>query len=92
MKPMNALRTGRLSEIRRCKRRAAAETHPYAVAAAVAIGALAVSALLNRHLAKKAELDNPPAGQFLEIDGVRLHYVERGSPENRSYFSTATAA
>jgi len=26
-----------------------------------------------------AENDNPPAGQFLEVNGVRLHYVERGS-------------
>jgi pimeloyl-ACP methyl ester carboxylesterase len=40
---------------------------------------LAISALINRQLAKNAESDNPPAGQFLEIDGVRLHYVERGS-------------
>lgn len=38
-----------------------------------------ISALVNRHLAKSAENDNPPAGQFLEVDGVRLHYVERGS-------------
>jgi pimeloyl-ACP methyl ester carboxylesterase len=51
------------------------------VAAIVAAGALAATALLNRHLAKKAEHDNPPAGQFLEVDGVRLHYVERGSGE-----------
>lgn len=51
------------------------------VAAAVAAGALAAAALLNRHLAKKAENDNPPAGQFIEVDGARLHYVERGSGE-----------
>jgi pimeloyl-ACP methyl ester carboxylesterase len=56
-------------------------SNPYAVAAAAAIGALAVSALVNRQLAKKAERDNPPAGKFLEIDGVRLHYVERGQGE-----------
>jgi pimeloyl-ACP methyl ester carboxylesterase len=61
--------------------RNAAAGHPYAVAAIVAAGALAATALLNRHLAKKAEQDNPPAGQFLEVDGVRLHYVERGSGE-----------
>jgi pimeloyl-ACP methyl ester carboxylesterase len=42
---------------------------------------LAVSALLNRHLAKRAELDNPPVGRFLEVNGVKLHYVERGSGE-----------
>jgi pimeloyl-ACP methyl ester carboxylesterase len=53
--------------------------HPYAVVASVTVGALAVSALVNRHLAKKAEHDNPPTGKFLEVNGVRLHYVERGS-------------
>ena len=36
-------------------------------------------ALVNRRLARNAENDNPPAGQFLEVGGVRLHYVERGS-------------
>jgi pimeloyl-ACP methyl ester carboxylesterase len=51
----------------------------YVVAAAATIGALAISTLLNRRLARSAELDNPPNGQFLEVDGVRLHYVERGT-------------
>ena len=36
-------------------------------------------ALVNHRLAKKAESDNPAAGRFLEVNGVRLHYVERGS-------------
>jgi pimeloyl-ACP methyl ester carboxylesterase len=53
----------------------------YAAASAVAIGALAAMALVNRHLAKKAERDNPAAGRFLDVNGVRLHYVERGSGE-----------
>ena len=35
--------------------------------------------LVNRSLAHKAERDNPPAGRFLEVNGVRLHYVERGA-------------
>jgi hypothetical protein len=47
-------------------------------ASAVAIAALVATALLNRHLAKKAERDNPPSGRFLEVNGARLHYVERG--------------
>jgi hypothetical protein len=55
--------------------------HPYVAAAVVAGAALAATALLNRHFAKTAEYDNQPAGRFLEIDGVRLHYVERGSGE-----------
>jgi pimeloyl-ACP methyl ester carboxylesterase len=53
----------------------------HVLALAVAIGALAAMALVNRHLAKKAERDNPAAGRFLDVDGVRLHYVERGSGE-----------
>jgi pimeloyl-ACP methyl ester carboxylesterase len=60
-------------------RRANAAANPYLVAAAATAGVLAISALINRHLARNAESDNPPAGQFLEIDGVHLHYVERGS-------------
>jgi pimeloyl-ACP methyl ester carboxylesterase len=59
--------------------RSISKTHPYAVAAAATVGVLAISALVNRRLAEKAERDNPPAGQFLEVNGVRLHYVERGS-------------
>ena len=55
--------------------------HPYATAAAVGVAALAISALVNRRLTKDAERRNPPQGQFLEIDGVRLHYVERGKGE-----------
>ena len=72
--------SGLPTSVRRSSRKVA-EGHPYAVAAAVAAGALAATALFNRHFAKKAEQDNPPTGQFLEVDGVRLHYVERGSGE-----------
>src|ERR1700737_2906922 len=61
--------------------RTIAQAHPYTVTAAATVGALAISALVNRHLAKKAEHDNPPTGRFLKIDGVRLHYVERGAGE-----------
>lgn len=58
-----------------------ARAHPYLAATACAVGVLAGAALINRHLAKKAARDNPPLGQFLEINGVRLHYLERGSGE-----------
>ena len=61
------------------KGRTNAQAHPYVVPVAAIVGALALSALVNRRLAKNAESENPPAGQFLEINGVRLHYVERGS-------------
>jgi pimeloyl-ACP methyl ester carboxylesterase len=63
------------------QRRLRPKAHPLAVAAAVGIGALALSAVVNRHYARRAVDDNPPAGKFLEIDGIRLHYVERGSGE-----------
>ncbi|MBR0916068.1 alpha/beta fold hydrolase [Bradyrhizobium japonicum] len=53
------------------------KARPYAAAGIIA-GALVGSAILNRQLAKKAQRDNPPTGRFLEVDGVRIHYVERG--------------
>jgi pimeloyl-ACP methyl ester carboxylesterase len=56
-----------------------ANANSYVAASAVAIGTLVVMALINRSLAKRAEQDNPPAGRFLDVNGVRLHYVERGS-------------
>ena len=40
---------------------------------------LAASALWNSSRARRAERDHPPRGQFLEVDGTRLHYLERGS-------------
>jgi pimeloyl-ACP methyl ester carboxylesterase len=39
----------------------------------------AALALLVYGTAKAVEYRNPPIGKFLEIDGVRLHYFERGS-------------
>src|SRR6476620_11226646 len=72
------LRT-RSSRVLAYKARTIAQAHPYVLAAAATVGALAVSALVNRRLARNAEKDNPPAGHFLEVNGVRLHYVERGS-------------
>jgi pimeloyl-ACP methyl ester carboxylesterase len=60
---------------------AAAQANPILKAAAVTAGVLAVAALVNHRLAKKAERENPPAGRFLDINGVRLHYIERGTGE-----------
>ncbi len=50
-------------------------------AAAVLAGsaaALAAAALYNAYRARRAEREHPPAGRFLDVDGVRLHYLERG--------------
>jgi pimeloyl-ACP methyl ester carboxylesterase len=48
------------------------------IAAGVAVAAAAAT-LINRWLALKAERRNPPVGRFITVDGVRLHYVERGT-------------
>lgn len=45
-------------------------------AVAVAAAASAISAAL---LARKAERDHPPAGEFVTVDGVELHYIDRGT-------------
>ena len=46
------------------------------VATAVAVS---LAALANHMLAVRAEQRNPPQGKFISIDGVRLHYIERGT-------------
>jgi pimeloyl-ACP methyl ester carboxylesterase len=46
--------------------------------AAVGAAALGAAAVYNRREAKRAEERHPPAGTFIEVDGVRLHYLERG--------------
>ena len=40
---------------------------------------LAAAALANHALARRAERVNPPEGKFITVDGVRLHYIERGT-------------
>lgn len=47
--------------------------------AALAATTLAVSAITNARLASAAERKHPPSGRFIDVDGVRLHVVERGS-------------
>jgi pimeloyl-ACP methyl ester carboxylesterase len=58
---------------------AAVRRSPVAAGIASAVAALAALAIVNRYLAKKAERDSPPIGRFVEVDGVKLHYVDRGS-------------
>jgi pimeloyl-ACP methyl ester carboxylesterase len=45
------------------------------------LGALALAAswLVVRNKTAQAEREHPPRGKFVEVDGVRLHYLERGS-------------
>jgi len=51
----------------------------WTAAAGLAVaGAAALAAVGNYRAAKRAERRNPPRGDFVELDGVRLHYIERG--------------
>ncbi|MGY3410799.1 pimeloyl-ACP methyl ester carboxylesterase [Bradyrhizobium sp. GM5.1] len=52
--------------------------HPGAAAFAAAGTLVAATAIINRRLANKAKRDNPPQGRFIDVEGVRLHYLERG--------------
>jgi hypothetical protein len=47
-----------------------------AVAATAVAGA--ATALWVLHRARKAERDNPPLGRFIEVDGIRLHFIDKG--------------
>ncbi|WP_341987867.1 alpha/beta hydrolase [Azorhizobium sp. AG788] len=44
-----------------------------------AVTALAAMAVFNRMSTRRAEEDNPPTGQFIDIDGVKLHYTDHGT-------------
>jgi pimeloyl-ACP methyl ester carboxylesterase len=44
----------------------------------IILAILVVMALVVRYRARRAEAKHPPRGRFIEVDGVRLHYVENG--------------
>lgn len=48
-------------------------------AALATAGILAASWLFVRSQTRKVERENPPAGQFVTVDGVRLHYLSEGT-------------
>ena len=50
--------------------------------AGTALATIVGTVVFNRSMKKKAEAECPPDGAFIEIDGNRLHYVERGNPAN----------
>lgn len=39
---------------------------------------LAGSAIVNKTLAARAEQQSPPLGRFIQVAGIRVHYLERG--------------
>ena len=43
------------------------------------VAALGALALANHAAARRAEREYPPKGKFIEVDGVRLHYTDRGA-------------
>ena len=51
-----------------------------AAGALAGIAAACGAAIAVERQAAQAERDNPPAGAFLMIDGVRLHYIDTGGP------------
>ncbi len=51
---------------------------PAVLGAAAALGA---AALYTGRKTREAERQCPPVGRFIEVDGVRLHYIERGTGE-----------
>jgi hypothetical protein len=69
-----------------------AKALPYVIGAGAAVALFAISAVINAKLAKKAERANPPHGHFVDVDGICVHYVERGEGERRLCFCTATEA
>ena len=46
---------------------------------AIILAILAFIAMVVRYRARRAEAEHPPTGRFIEVDGVRLHYVEKGT-------------
>jgi hypothetical protein len=44
----------------------------------ITAAALAAAAVFNIYEARWVERRNPPQGQFIDVDGVRLHYLEQG--------------
>ena len=45
---------------------------------ASATAALAAMTAYNVYRTRKSESEHPPVGKFVTVDGVRLHYIERG--------------
>lgn len=48
------------------------------IAGLAVVATAAAVATWVQYRSRQAGRDNPPEGQFVEVDGVRLHYVERG--------------
>ncbi len=61
------------------ERSASRSLSPAAIGAGAAALALAGAAIFNYRRGRAAENAHPPVGRFIEVDGVAVHYVERGA-------------
>jgi pimeloyl-ACP methyl ester carboxylesterase len=57
---------------------AKSKTRSAGTAALACVAALAALAVANHVVARRTERRHPPEGSFLVVDGVRLHYSDRG--------------
>lgn len=55
---------------------------PWVIGLSALAGSLVASAYWNERIDKSAEQRNPPHGRWLEVDGVRLHYLDTGGPQS----------
>ncbi|MEZ5788274.1 MAG: alpha/beta hydrolase [Xanthobacteraceae bacterium] len=51
------------------------------IVAVIIVFVLCILAVGNVALARWVERRNPPVGRFIDVDGVRLHYLESGPPD-----------
>jgi pimeloyl-ACP methyl ester carboxylesterase len=57
-------------------------SHPWLISSLAGAGAaLAAAAVYAAKKTREAERRHAPIGRFLDVDGVRLHYIERGQGE-----------
>ena len=69
--------TSTLSNIKTFVRSTTAGKASTALLASAAV--LGAAALWNHARARRAERGHPPSGRFIEVDGIRLHYLEQGA-------------
>jgi pimeloyl-ACP methyl ester carboxylesterase len=62
----------------KAKSASASKVRSWRTGALAGAALLGGAALFNHLRARRAEEANPPLGEFLTVDGVRLHYVEKG--------------
>lgn len=68
-----------LSPFQRAGTRRTADASQLGKSLAAAGAVIAVAALVNGLVARRSERRHPPKGKFITVDGVRLHYLEKGS-------------